>query len=204
MAATILGPESILRPSSLTLILASASPRRRELLGQFGLAFDVDPADIDETRRNGETAESYVLRIAGEKALHVADRHPGQPVLGADTAVVLDGHSLGKPVDAGEARSMLRQLSGRSHQVMSAVALVCPDGRRLSRLSSTEVEFGQLPVAWIDAYIASGDPMDKAGAYGIQNQAGIWVSRITGSYTGVVGLPLFETGTLLREAGLLE
>ncbi len=186
------------------MILASASPRRRELLGVFERTFSVEPADIDESRQDGEAADDYVIRIALGKALTVANRHPDKYVLGSDTAVVLDGEPLGKPVDADHARTMLRRLSGRSHEVLSAVALVCPDGRRLQRLSTTEVEFDLLSERWIERYVVSGDPMDKAGAYGIQNQAGIWIRRISGSYSGVVGLPLFETGALLREAGLLE
>lgn len=185
------------------MILASASPRRRELLAVFGLPFSVVPADIDESWQAGETAENYAVRIALEKAEAVAQRYPGEFVLGADTAVVIDGEPLGKPVDAEQARVMLERLSGRSHEVLSAVALAGPDGRRLHRLNVTEVEFSLLSRAWIDHYVASGDPMDKAGAYGIQNQAGVWIRRINGSYTGVVGLPLFETGELLREAGCL-
>jgi septum formation protein len=187
---------------SIHLILASASPRRRELLGVFGLPFSVVPADIDEARLVDESAELYVSRIALCKAERVARSQPYAYVLGADTAVVVDGDSLGKPSDTGQASDMLRQLSGRTHQVMSAVAMVCPDGRRLHRLSLTTVEFSLLPDAWIERYVASGDPMDKAGGYGIQNEAGMWIRRIDGSYSGVVGLPLYETGDLLREAGL--
>ncbi len=186
------------------MILASASPRRRELLTVFDIPFRVVPADINEDRLAQESATDYVRRIALQKALTVATTHPGEFVLGSDTAVVVDGSPLGKPADADQARSMLRTLSGRCHDVLSAVALVCPNGRHLQRLSTTEVEFNQLPEGWIESYIASGDPMDKAGAYGIQNQAGIWIRRISGSYSGVVGLPLFETGALLREAGLLD
>ncbi len=185
------------------MILASASPRRRELLALFGLNFTVRPADLDEQRLASESAVDHVCRIALAKAEAVAAELPDQPVLGADTSVIVDGQTLGKPVDAGEAGAMLRRLSGRSHEVMSAVALVCPDGRRLARLSVTEVEFALLPEAWIERYVASGDPLDKAGGYGIQNEAGVWIRRIHGSYSGVVGLPLFETGELLREAGLL-
>lgn len=186
------------------MILASASPRRHELLQQFALPFSVVPANINERRRDDENATEYVRRMALEKAEAVALDRPGEFVLGADTAVVLDGDTLGKPNDEHHAASMLRALSGRAHSVLSAVALVCPDGRRLDRLSVTEVLFALLPESWIEAYVASGDPMDKAGAYGIQNQAGAWIERIEGSYTGVVGLPLFETGQLLREAGLLR
>lgn len=184
------------------MILASASPRRRELLAVFGLPFSVVPADIDESWTAGEAAADYTIRIALEKAAVVARQYPDEVVLGADTAVVVDGEPLGKPADANEARSMLERLSGRGHEVLSAVALIGPDGRHLHRLNVTEVEFSLLPRAWIEQYVASGDPMDKAGAYGIQNQAGVWIRRINGSYTGVVGLPLFETGELLREAGL--
>lgn len=187
----------------MSLILASASPRRRELLQVFGLPFTVLPANIDEQRLASESASEHVIRIALAKAEAVAHEHPASPVLGSDTAVVLDGQSLGKPADAQEAESMLRALSGRGHEVLSSVALVCPDGRRLTRLSRTEVRFAVLPDRWIADYIQSGDPMDKAGAYGIQNQAGLWIEHIAGSYTGVVGLPLFETGQLLRDAGLL-
>lgn len=185
------------------MILASASPRRRELLAVFGLQFSVVPADIDESSHPGEQASDYAIRIALEKAEVVARQHPNEVVLGADTAVVVDGQLLGKPHSTNEARSMLERLSGRSHEVLSAVALVAPDGQRRHRLNVTEVEFSLLPNAWIEQYVASGDPMDKAGAYGIQNQAGVWIRRINGSYTGVVGLPLYETGELLREAGLL-
>lgn len=185
------------------MILASASPRRRDLLQQFGLPFSVVPANIDEQRHGGEPANDYVRRMALEKAEAVARDRPSEFVLGSDTAVVLDGNTLGKPADEHQAADMLRRLSGRDHAVLSAIALVCPDGRRLVRTSHTTVHFAVLPAAWIAEYVASGDPMDKAGAYGIQNQAGAWIERIEGSYTGVVGLPLFETGQLLREAGLL-
>lgn len=184
------------------LVLASASPRRRELLAQFDLAFDIRPAHVDESVLAGESPEGYVLRVARDKALTIHERVKDCFVLGADTAVVLDGECLGKPADDGEARTMLRRLSGRAHQVLSAVALIAPDGERHERLSDTRVEMDELPDAWIERYIASGEPHDKAGAYGIQGTAGIRVRRLSGSYTGVVGLPLFETGELLREAGL--
>jgi septum formation protein len=185
------------------MILASASPRRRELLAVFGVSFSVLPAHIDESWRPGEGPADYVVRMALEKAEAVARRHPGEVILGADTAVVLDERPLGKPADAAEAREMLTRLSGRAHEVMSAVALITPEGLRSHRLNITEVEFSLLPERWIESYVASGDPLDKAGAYGIQNQAGVWIQRISGSYTGVVGLPLFETGELLREAGVV-
>jgi septum formation protein len=183
------------------LILASASPRRRELLSLFDLAFEVEPAHIDETVRAGEAAEDYVRRVAREKALAIHARYEDRFVLGSDTAVVLGDESLGKPAGDGEARTMLRRLSGREHRVLSSVALVDPAGEVTERLSETRVEFAELPDAWVDRYIASGEPHDKAGAYGIQGAAGIWVRSLSGSYTGVVGLPLYETGELLRAAG---
>lgn len=186
------------------LILASASPRRRELLSLFGLDFDIEPAHIDEAVHPDEAPEAYVRRMAGEKALAVHGRFESHFVLGSDTVVVVDGECLGKPVDDHEARDMLRRLSGREHRVLSAVAVIGPDGASRERLSVTRVEFAELSAAWIERYVASGEPHDKAGAYGIQGAAGIAVRSLTGSYTGVVGLPLFETGELLREAGLVD
>lgn len=185
------------------LILASASPRRRELLDRCGVPFTVIVAAVDERVLPEEQPADYVRRVAQAKAAALYHQQPGSFVLGADTAVIVDGHILGKPQDAAQARAMLRTLSGRCHEVYSAVALISPDGRRRERLSITEVEFAILPEAWIESYIGSGDCMDKAGAYGIQNEAGLWISRLSGSYTGVVGLPLFETADLLRESGLL-
>lgn len=192
-------PTTVVEPS---LILASASPRRRELLGRCGVPFTLVVSAVDETPAENEAPADYVQRLADAKARAVHARHPASFVLGADTSVVAGGQILGKPADADQARGMLRRLSGGCHEVMSAVALLRPDGRRLERLSVTRVEFGLLPEAWIDAYVASGDCMDKAGAYGIQDQAGLWIRQLSGSYSGVVGLPLFETTELLREAGL--
>lgn len=185
------------------LILASASPRRRQLLAEFGLPFKIVPAEVDETPLGGEPAPDYVIRIARAKAAAVAAVHPNAHVLASDTTVVLDDEPLGKPDNADAARTMLQRLSGRAHQVLSAVVLVESRGEWRERLSATDVEFAPLPEDWIERYIASGDPFDKAGAYGIQNAAGIWIRRIAGSYTGVVGLPLFETGDLLRSAELI-
>lgn len=184
------------------LILASASPRRSELLARTGCRFMVRPAEIDERAREGESATDYVIRVAEEKAVSIQRRMPLHPVLGADTTVVLDERILGKPQSDAHARAMLEALSDRTHRVFSAVVLLCPDGRRLCGLSVTEVTFAKLPTDWMDRYIASGAGRDKAGAYGIQNEAGLWVRHISGSYSGVVGLPLFETASLLREAGL--
>ena len=180
------------------LVLASGSPRRRELLAVLVEAFEVRPADIDETLRDGESASEYVQRMAREKA---GAPGPACWTLGADTSVVLDGAILGKPVDADEAVRMLERLAGRTHHVHSAVALRGPDGAVAVRESITEVEFATPDAAWIARYAASGDPLDKAGAYGIQGTPAAWIRAIRGSYSGVVGLPLFETAELLRAAG---
>ena len=184
------------------LILASASPRRLDLLQSFGLSFEVEPADIDETPKPDESGVAVIRRVALEKARTVAQRRPEASVLGCDTGVVLDQALLGKPQSASQARQMLSALSGRSHEVVSAVALVRPDESVLEAVCVTTVWLASLPADWIDRYVESKDPMDKAGGYAIQNQAGLFVSRIEGSYTNVVGLPLYETGQLLRRAGL--
>lgn len=183
-----------------SIILASASPRRAELLQQIGLNFSVRPADIDETPEPDETPEQYVERLAREKALAVAGSSPECLVLGSDTSVVLDGRILGKPTDPVDARETLSRLSGASHQVMTAVALAA-DGQCQSVLIITEVSFRQLSSAEIEAYVASGEPMDKAGSYGIQGLGGIFVNELRGSYSAVVGLPLQETAALLAGAG---
>lgn len=187
--------------AEIRLILASASPRRRELLERCGCRFEIRPASIDERAQDGETAVDYVARVAQEKSLAVWREMPERFVLGADTAVVVDDRILGKPASDDEARGMLQALSGRVHQVFSAVSLTCPDGRCLSRMSVTEVAFAELPIDWIEGYVRSGAGRDKAGAYGIQNAAGLWVRHISGSYSGVVGLPLYETADLLRAVG---
>lgn len=187
---------------STQLILASASPRRLDLLQSFGVAFDVQPADIDETPKPDESGIEVIRRVALEKAQTIAQRAPHSHVMGCDTGVLLDQDLLGKPRSANEARLMLTSLSGRSHEVVSAVALVGPDGSVCEAVCATTVWLASLPADWIERYIDSQDPMDKAGGYAIQNQAGLFVSRIEGSYTNVVGLPLYETGQLLRRAGL--
>jgi septum formation protein len=183
-----------------SIILASASPRRAELLQQIGLNFSVRPADIDETPAPDETPEQYVERLAREKALAVAGASPECLVLGSDTSVVLDGTILGKPTDPSDARETLARLSGATHQVMTAVALAT-EGQCESVLVITEVCFRQLSTAEIEAYVASGEPMDKAGSYGIQGLGGIFVNELRGSYSAVAGLPLQETAALLAGAG---
>jgi septum formation protein len=187
------------------LILASSSPRRWELLNQVGMAYQVIAADIDESIRAGEGVREYVCRMAREKAFEV-HRRDGVPVavLGADTAVVVNGRILGKPVDRDDAIRMLGGLSGRTHEVWSAVALVFPGGRLRELLNITRVTFSELDRAWIESYCDSGDPMDKAGAYGVQGIAAQKISRIEGSYSGVMGLPLYETAEILQEAGVLN
>ncbi|MGA9526319.1 MAG: Maf family protein [Myxococcaceae bacterium] len=186
-------------PSPSTLILASASPRRRELLERLGLKFEVHPADVDETPHPGEAPRAYVLRVAQSKAAHVAKSHPGARVLSADTTVVLEGEILGKPRDAEDARRMLTRLSDRDHVVLSAVALDGP--HRDAVVVETRVSFRALPFNEIEWYIRTGEPMDKAGAYGIQGLAGMFVRAIEGSASNVVGLPLAETIELLTRAG---
>jgi len=182
------------------LILASASPRRSELLKQIGLNFQVQPADIDETPWPAESPERYVDRLACEKALAVSREHPGSLVIGSDTSVVQDGNILGKPESEQQAAATLHGLSGATHQVMTAVALVWGDQCR-SQVVVTDVTFRVLGAEEIEAYVASGEPMDKAGGYGIQGLGGIFVSALEGSYSAVVGLPLQETAGLLAEAG---
>lgn len=183
-----------------SIILASASPRRAELLQQIGLNFSVRPADIDETPESDETPEHYVERLAREKALAVARAVPECLVLGSDTSVVLDGVILGKPSGPAEARETLTRLSGTTHQVMTAVALATEEHCQ-SSLVTTEVCFRELSEGEIEAYVASGEPMDKAGSYGIQGLGGIFVKELRGSYSAVVGLPLQETAALLAGAG---
>lgn len=183
------------------LLLASASPRRHELLALLGVPFTVHDADIDEARRPGESPVEYVGRMAREKAIAgAAATSPALPTLGADTVVLLDQDILVKPVDRAAARRMLSGLAGRCHEVLTGVALRHPDGRLDARLNRTMVEFAPIPDAWIDHYSRHDEPMDKAGAYAIQGLAAQWVRRIEGSYSGVMGLPLFETAELLRLA----
>ena len=191
--------------SNKPMILASSSPRRRELLKQIGVDFRIIVADIDETIREGECARDYVCRMAREKAREV-HRHDSVtvPVLGADTTVVVNGSILGKPVDREDAIRLLESLSSRTHEVWSAVALLIPGGKMLECLNITRVTFSELDRTWIESYCDSGDPMDKAGAYGVQGMAAQKISHLEGSYSGVMGLPLHETAEILQEAGILS
>lgn len=185
--------------------LASQSPRRAELLQQIGVEFKCLATDVDESLQPGEQAAAYVERLAIAKAeaglaLIGQSGLEARPVLGADTSVVLDGEILGKPRDRDHARAILGSLSGRQHQVMTAIC-VCSTAQQGARnntaISRTQVRFRPISAWEIDAYCASAEPMDKAGAYGIQGQAAVFVESITGSYSGVVGLPLLETYQLL-------
>lgn len=190
----------------MKLILASASPRRAELLRAAGFEFDVLPADVDETIDIEETPDGYARRIALAKAQAIVTQADGRPVLGADTVVVVDGNILGKPLDADDARRMLRLLSGRDHAVLTAVCLAAHtrESRRMeTHLERTTVEFSQLSEAEIDWYAATGEPLDKAGAYAIQGLASRFVTRISGSYSNVVGLPVAAVYQLCTRAGLL-
>ncbi|MEO8140702.1 MAG: nucleoside triphosphate pyrophosphatase [Gemmatimonadota bacterium] len=183
-------------PSTPTLILASGSPRRRELLTMLGIPFEVRPSHIPEAPRPGELPVPYAERLAREKALNI----PGALVLGADTTVLLDGELLEKPVDAEDALRMLRRLQGRTHEVITSVALVS-EGVLRQATDVTRVTFLPATDAYLRAYIATGEPMDKAGAYGIQGYGAALVERIEGDFFGVMGLPVRLVLRLLEEAG---
>jgi septum formation protein len=207
--------------ASARLILASASPRRRELLAQAGYVFRVEAADVDESVRPAESPAAYVRRLAEQKAQAVFARHAapessGAPsptallseagsndapliVLGADTTVVCDGDILAKPDDAAHARRMLLRLSGRVHQVLTGVAVVTRAGVA-SAVETTEVTFSEIPAAELDLYCATAEPLDKAGAYGIQGYAARWVPRIHGDYFNVMGLPIARVARLIEDA----
>jgi septum formation protein len=189
--------------------LASGSPRRRELLQQIGIFFRVIAAAVDETALADEAPSAYVTRLAAAKAdvgwkrsSEAADAPETAkiPVLAADTAVILDGKILGKPAGREDAENMLRQLSGRTHEVLTAIALRTADGLH-SRISRSEVTFRRIAAAEAQAYWETGEPRDKAGAYAIQGRAAIFIADLRGSYSGVMGLPLFETADLLSQAG---
>ena len=184
------------------LVLASASPRRLELLRQIGMEPDqVDPADIDETPGRDETPRRLALRLALGKASTVAARHPDAFVLGSDTLVAVGLRILNKPEDEAEARRMLALLSGRTHKVLTGVAVIAPGGRTASRLVETKVRFKRLSAEETDDFIAVGDWRDAAGGYKIHQRAGGFVIDLSGSYSAVVGLPLYETRMLLEGLG---
>lgn len=198
--------------TSRWIYLASQSPRRRQLLDQIGVAHELLLPDQDEDAealeavRPGEAPRTYVQRVtraklaAAQQRLARSGRAPA-PILCADTTVALGRRILGKPADAAEAAGMLAALAGREHRVLTAVALAREDGASALRLSESRVRFAPLDAARIAAYVATGEPMGKAGAYAIQSGAAAWVAHIAGSYSGIMGLPLFETSALLRDAG---
>lgn len=184
------------------LILASTSPRRAELLRQIGVAFEPRAIEVDESPRTGEVAAETALRLAVAKAeAGRPQAAPGQAVLAADTLVSLDGEPLGKPRDREDFFAMLRRLSGRRHEVYTAVALAWEDQIK-SFLSVSHVDFRPLLDAELAAYWETGEPQDKAGGYAIQGRAAVFITRLEGSFSGVMGLPLFETAELLRQAGI--
>ena len=190
------------------LILASGSPRRKELLEQIGVLFQVHSADIDESVLPGESPQSYVARLSEEKALAVLQHYPDKVVLAADTSVVVEDQILGKPADTQDAIDTLKMLAGQNHQVLTGVSLVSNAGSELGQqkletiVTTTQVYFLPLSEQDIQGYVATGEPMDKAGSYGIQGKAAIFVDRIEGSYSNVVGLPLAQTGMLLKQFGI--
>jgi len=183
------------------LVLASASPRRQELLRNAGIAFEMQPAHINEEPLPGESAKDCAERLAREKALAIASQRPHDVVLGADTVVTIDSQLLGKPTNAEDAARMLRQLSGRDHQVITGVCLAF-NGHVSVASETTQVTVNQLTEKEIEVYIASGEPMDKAGAYAIQGIASRWIPRIEGDYFNVVGLPVALVFHMLREVNL--
>ncbi len=191
------------------LILASASPRRQELLRNAGIDFLVQPADVPEIPQPGEASQAFAERVARDKARTIHHQRPGDYVLGADTVVIVDKHILNKPENAHDAARMLRLLSGRSHLVTTAICLVGPDARRGSgefedvRTETTRVFFNSLSEADIATYIATGEPMDKAGAYAIQGIASRWIPSFEGNYGNVVGLPVELVCRMLRRAGAI-
>jgi septum formation protein len=181
--------------------LASVSPRRRELLSQIGVPHTVVGADIDETAQSGESPREYVVRMARQKALTVRERGERLPVLAADTTVVLDDVIYGKPRDRADGIAMLGRLSARTHEVLTAVAVADARGVDL-RLSVSAVRFRGLTPEECAAYWDTGEPRDKAGGYAVQGAAAVFIESLSGSYSGVMGLPLFETAELLRAAGV--
>lgn len=191
-------------PDSFDIYLASASPRRRELLEQIGVKYRLLAVDVDETPRVAEAAEDYVARLALEKAhagWQLIDNKEQKPVLGADTAVVINNQILGKPADKQQALEMLMSLSGTTHQVLSGVALVMENTEAV-RVNTSLVTFRDLSEAECEAYWHTGEPADKAGSYAIQGRAAMFITNLAGSFTGVMGLPLYETAELLQNVGV--
>jgi septum formation protein len=185
------------------LVLASASPRRLEMLGRLGLHFDMAPAHVDETILPGEDAGAAAQRLAGIKAAAVSAAYPGAAILAADTLVTTDGRILGKPEDDGQAKDMLQFLSGREHRVVTGFCLRA-DGQVDSGQAETKVRFRKLSTAEIEAYVATGEPRDKAGAYAVQGSGAALVEAVSGSYTNVVGLPLAACVVLLMKRGVIQ
>lgn len=190
----------------MTLVLASASPRRQELLRNAGIEFTVHPANVPEDILPGESAETYVRRLALAKARAVFEKYPGDQILGADTIVVVDDSILGKPIDACDAARMLRLLSGREHRVITGVCLLTPNSEPSQsahedvRIATTRVTMRTLTETDIQSYVAHGEPMDKAGAYAIQGLASRWIPKIEGCYFNVVGLPVPLVSAMLLAA----
>ena len=191
----------MLAPDQRPLILASASPRRQELLRESGIPIEIHPAHIDEEQRKGEAPLDYALRLSREKADAVARKFPGRFVLGADTIVVVAEEVLGKPRDGKDAARMLRMLSGRGHSVTTAVTLISASGQTSTHAATTNVFFRELSEEEIQQYIVTGEPRDKAGAYAIQGGAGRWAIRMEGEFSNVVGLPLTLVSEMLRASG---
>jgi septum formation protein len=187
------------------VILASASPRRQKFLSDLGIAFTASAADIDETARPGEQPDKFALRMAADKAAVLADQYPAACIIAADTVVTIDDLILGKPMDEDHALTMLRRLCGATHQVITGVCLACRDKKLYEVFArTTRVWFADFPDAVLKAYIRTGESMDKAGAYGIQGKGGFLVSRIDGSCSNVVGLPVHDCITRLIEMQVIS
>lgn len=200
----ILNTSAGLYRTTSRIILASHSPRRRELLAALGIVFEVIGADLDESPAAGESVEDHVLRLAGQKAWAVSSANPDAVVLGADTVVVVDGAVLGKPADGSDAARMLGMLSGRAHEVLTAVAVIPPECQdAYAQVVRTAVVMRALDPKEIAAYAATDEPMDKAGAYAVQGMASAFITRIEGSYPNVVGLPTAEVVGLLLTLGAI-
>lgn len=187
----------------MKLVLASASPRRRELLESVRLKFDIEPSSVEELQRQGEAPETYVRRLAEDKAREIASRYPDAWIIAADTIVFIDGTILEKPADHEDAARMLTKIAGRVHEVFTGVTLLSmPAGQAWTRVVTTSVKMLSLSPAEIEWYASTGEPMDKAGAYAVQGIGAMFIESIEGSYTNVVGLPLAELFEMMKAAGL--